>query len=204
MWVLQRTLPRVIMIIFTLPLSPATFAEDAADVVYVTDELRLGIYAGELTTGTPFKTVLSGAKLVVLEHSLRSLLVRTESGDVGWVKSGYTVTVAPARRRIVALEEDNANLQLSLSGIETTAATAAERIADLESQLREFNDAMPALRQFEEANTLLRTQLDTQGNSVAWHWLVLAIFVALAGGWGMGHLWLARRVSKQFGGLRVY
>lgn len=202
MSVLRRTLPSVIVIIFTLPLSPATFAENAAEVVYVTDELRLGVYAGELTTGTPFKTVLSGAKLVVLEHSLRSLLVRTEGGDEGWVKSGYTVTVEPARRRIVALEEDNANLQLSLSGIETTAATAAERIADLESQLREFNDAMPALRQFEEANTLLRTQLD--GRRVAWHWLVLSIFVALAGGWGMGHFWLARRVSKKFGGLRVY
>ena len=40
-------------------------AESAAnaDVLYVTDELRLGLYAGEETSGRTLKTLISGARL---------------------------------------------------------------------------------------------------------------------------------------------
>jgi hypothetical protein len=198
-----RALQSAIVIVL-LPLGVVAQAENAADVMYVTDELRLGLYAGEQTTGTPFKTLLSGAQLVVLEHSLRSVLVRTEAGDEGWVKSGYTVTEEPARCRIVALEEDIANLRLTLRETETAALAASGRTADLESQLTELTDAIHELDQLKDSNSSLLAQLDTQGINLAWHWLVLVLLVAVAAGCGAGYWWLDRRVRKQFAGIRVY
>ena len=86
-----------LVIVIVASQSGAAAAAEKATTVYVTDELRLGLYAGEMTTGSPSKTLLSGAKLEVLERSMMSLQVRTEQGDIGWVKSGYTVSVEPAR-----------------------------------------------------------------------------------------------------------
>ncbi len=109
-------------------------AAQEATTVYVTDELRLGLYPGEMTTGSPSKTLLSGAKLEVLERSMMSLQVRTEQGDIGWVKSGYTVSAEPARRRIITLAADNARMETALSAADKAREAASDRVEELEAE----------------------------------------------------------------------
>ncbi len=184
--------------------SGAAAAAEEATTVYVTDELRLGLYAGEMTTGSPSKTLLSGAKLEVLERSMMSLQVRTEQGDIGWVKSGYTVSVEPARRRIITLAADNARMETALSAAGQARDAASGRIEELEGQLATANNGIRDLPELEQANAALRAQLAAQGTSVVWYWLVAAAIAALAAGWAAGYLWLDRRVRSQFGGVRVY
>jgi SH3 domain protein len=184
--------------------SGAAAAAEKATTVYVTDELRLGLYAGEMTTGSPSKTLLSGAKLEVLERSMMSLQVRTEQGDIGWVKSGYTVSAEPARRRIITLAADNARMETALSAADKATEAATGRIEELEVQLATANKGIRDLPELEQANAALRTQLAAQGTSVVWYWLVAAAIAALAVGWAAGYLWLDRRVRSQFGGVRVY
>lgn len=179
-------------------------AAQEATTVYVTDELRLGLYAGEMTTGSPSKTLLSGAKLEVLERSMMSLQVRTEQGDIGWVKSGYTVSAEPARRRIITLAADNARMETALSAADKAREAATGRIEVLEVQLATANNGIRDLPELEQANAALRTQLAAQGISVVWYWLVAAAIAALAIGWAAGYMWLDRRVRSQFGGVRVY
>ncbi len=199
----QRNLCRLVIVAVACQIGGAAAAEQAA-TVYVTDELRLGLYAGEMTTGSPSKTLLSGAKLEVLERSMMSLQVRTEQGDIGWVKSGYTVSAEPARRRIVALAADNARMETALSAAGKAEETARGRIEELEVQLATANDGIRDLPTLEEANAALRAQIAAQGTSVLWYWLAVAAIAALAVGWTAGYLWLDRRVRSQFGGVRVY
>lgn len=193
-----------LVIVIMASQSGAAAAAEKATTVYVTDELRLGLYPGEMTTGSPSKTLLSGAKLEVLERSMMSLQVRTEQGDIGWVKSGYTVSAEPARRRIITLAADNARMETALSAADKAREAATGRIEELEVQLATANNGIRDLPELEQANAALRAQLAAQGTSVVWYWLVAAAIAALAVGWAAGYLWLDRRVRSQFGGVRVY
>lgn len=175
-----------------------------AETVYVTDELRLGLYEGEQTRGRPFKTLVSGDALEVLERARVSIRVRTPDKDEGWVKTAYVVSKEPAKRRVATLSQ--ANLQL----IEERDAANAEKTAaeaQIESLQRDLSIAeagiedLPAL---ERANTDLRAQLASAGNRVPLSWLMVSAGVALLIGTLAGYFWLDRKVRRRFGGIRVY
>ncbi len=191
------------LILILLALLPLT-APTAAETVYVTDELRLGLYDGEQTTGRPFQTLLSGARLDVLERALMSVRVRTEDGIEGWVKTAYLVTAEPARRRVEALERSNATMIGQLDSIRTTETTNLARIESLEADLAGAQQNIARLPQLERDNADLRSALDAVGTSVAVRWLIVAVILAFAAGCLAGYVWLDRRVRRQFGGLKIY
>ena len=183
--------------------APFAAAGDA-DVVYVTDELRLGLYRTEETSGRSLKTLVSGARLEVLERSLMSIRVRTEEGDLGWVKTAFVVDKEPARRRLAraeALQEETAAM----------LATREAEVSELQARLTEQRTALakaeqgiedlPALRAENEA---LQATLSASGVRVPLLWLLVAVGIAFATGIFAGYRWLDRRVRKQFGGLKIY
>ena len=176
----------------------------AAETVYVTDELRLGLYDDELTTGRPFQTLLSGAQLDVLERALMSVRVRSEDGVEGWVKTAYLVAAKPARLRVAELERENETISSQLDSIRTTEAANLARVEALESDLAEAQQNIARLPELESQNVELLSALNTVGTNVAMSWLVLAAIVAFAVGCLAGYKWLDRRVRRQFGGLKVY
>jgi len=172
--------------------------------VYVTDELRLGLYDGEQTTGRPFQTLLSGAKLEVLERSLMSVRVRTEDGVEGWVKTAYLVTAEPARRKVESLQRENEKMSGQLETLRTSQAESVARIKDLEADLAAAQQGIADLPELQQRNAELQSALDARGMKVALRWLVVATVAAFAVGCIGGYLWLDRRVRKRFGGLKVY
>lgn len=186
----------------SIPL-PQTLAAEA-DVVYVTDELRLGLYRTEETSGRALKTLVSGARLEVLERSLMSIQVRTEDGDEGWVKTAYIVTSEPARRRLATVE----TLQSE------TAARLADREAEL-SALKSDHDALAAelalarqgitdLPGLRAENESLKAALNEGGVRVPLLWIFIASVLSLLLGGLLGYWLLDRRVRRRFGGIRVY
>lgn len=188
--------------ICSIPL-PRTLAAEA-DVVYVTDELRLGLYRTEETSGRALKTLVSGARLEVLERSLMSIQVRTEDGDEGWVKTAYIVTSEPARRRLATVE----TLQSE------TAARLADREAEL-SALKSDHDALVAeltltrqgvtdLPGLRAENENLKAALNEGGIRVPLLWIFIASMLSLLLGGLLGYWLLDRRVRRRFGGIRVY
>jgi hypothetical protein len=176
----------------------------AAEIVYVTDELRLGLYADEQTTGRPFQTLLSGAQLDVLERALTSVRVQTEDGVEGWVKTAYLVAAKPARLRVAELERENETISSQLDSIRSIEAANLARVGVLEADLAEAQQNIARLPELESQNVALLSALDTVGTSVAMRWLILAAIVAFAVGCLAGYKWLDRRVRRQFGGLKVY
>ncbi|MCZ6854815.1 MAG: TIGR04211 family SH3 domain-containing protein [Gammaproteobacteria bacterium] len=191
------------LIAILMALLPLTAAM-AAETVYVTDELRLGLYDDELTAGRPFKTLLSGAELSVLERALRSVRVRTEDGVEGWVKTAYLVATKPARLRVAELERDNATMSGQLDSIRTAEAANIARVRVLEADLAKAQQNITRLPELESQNAELLFALDTIGTNVAMRWLILAAIVAFIAGCLAGYKWLDRRVRRQFGGLKVY
>lgn len=179
-------------------------AAAAEETVYVTDELRLGLYDGEQTTGRPFQTLLSGAKLEVLERALMTVRVRTEDGVEGWVKTAYLVNNEPARRRVTTLERDNTKLSGQLESTRAADAEKAARIEALESDLAEARKNITELPELQQLNTELQSALDASGTNVPVRWLLVAAVAAFLAGCLGGYLWLDRRVRRQFGGLKVY
>ena len=193
----MRLLP---ILIALLPMMAAA----AEDTVYVTDELRLGLYDGEQTTGRPFQTLLSGAKLIVLERALMTVRVRTEDGVEGWVKSAYLVDSEPARRKVAALERANSTMSGQLDSVKSTAAEHSARIKTLEADLADAQQNITELPELKQRNAELVSELEATGTSVAVRWLFVAAIITFVVGCLAGYLWLDRRVRRQFGGLKVY
>ena len=184
--------------------APTSAAARVADTVYVTDELRLGLYDNEQTSGRSIETLLSGAKLDVLDRALMSIRVRTESGSEGWVKSGYVVETEPARRRLEILEIAQQRLTKELEESSASLDTAKQSIARLEAELSDAGASSARLSTLDAENARLRDALSTTERSVPLNWLLAAAAITLILGFLSGYWWLDRRVRRQFGGVRVY
>lgn len=176
----------------------------SADVVYVTDELRLGLYSGEDTAGRALKTLVSGSRLDVLERSLMSIRVRTEEGDEGWVKTAYVVTVEPARRRLAAVTALQEETAAALAAREADVRRLSEESRSLEAALAEAEQGIQDLPAVRAENENLMAALSARGISVPLPWLFGITGITLLAGFGLGYWWLDRRVRRQFGGHRLY
>ena len=196
-------LPMIVFAILSGILLPVTaFALEGT--VYVTDELRLGLYADEQTTGQPFRTFASGDKLEVLERALMSVMVRSEDGAEGWVKSAFLVTKPTAKTRLAGLEREHATTVTQLASAEAARTAAGARVEELNAELETAQLGLRNLPELERQNQNLTMQMDAVGASVPRYWLAITGFGSLIIGALAGYFWLDRKVRKQFGGVRVY
>lgn len=82
-----------------------------AETVYVTDQLRLGLYAGEGATGQRLKLLSSGDQLEVVERQSHFARVTTQDGVTGWVKAAFLVDEKPAALIVAETEAARQELQ---------------------------------------------------------------------------------------------
>ena len=196
--------PATLMLLALALLIGTAAGEAADDVVYVTDELRLGLFDGEGTTGRPARMLTSGNKLQILERALRSIRVRTEDGDEGWVKAGYVVATTPARHRVAPLEARNEQLTETLAAVNASNEALQQERQELAEELAQARQSITQLPDLEREIASLRQTLSSQGSQVHLNWLIAAATLAFVTGCLAGYYWLDRRVRKRFGGLRVY
>lgn len=198
----------LILVVALLATTLAATTANSAETLYVTDELRLGLFDNEKAEGRQFKTLLSGARLEVLERALMTVRVRTEEGDEGWVKLAYLVETEPGRRRAATLEKAQVALEAELASVRAELQKATAGSTDLEAELRNLRDRSARLPELEAQSAELRESLsayaDRVADSVPLLWLLIASGVTFLLGCWLGYWWLDRRVRKQFGGVRVY
>ncbi len=184
----------------------------AAEQMFVSDKLILNVYAAPDSSSEKVASLESGDQVETVEESEDFVLVRLADGTEGWVGASYLSSDAPAVIRLRRLEGEQ---KTALQQAEKKHSAELKKLQEENTSLRTEIDALktkleapapvaaapppppePAPEPEEIASS------DSPFKS-AFLW---APFVLLAGGAGFfaGYQTLARRVTKKFGGVKVY
>lgn len=178
----------------------------AAETVYVTDELRLGLHNTPDGSDAAFRMLTSGTQLEVLGRTQYYARVRTADGIEGWTKAGYLITEKPARARLLELEAEVAGLTERLQSADSELRGASDRVAGLQEQA--FAATSSAAESAEELDGLrsenerLRARLG--GVSIPLSWAVILAVLAGFAGMAGGRAWIDHQNRKRHGGFRLY
>lgn len=180
----------------------------AAETAYVTDNLKLGLYEAEDTSGRAFRTLDSGQSMEVLIRAANYANVRLPDGTEGWVKSAYLVDDKPAK---LIVEETMAERDALAAELEQAKQAFAEPAATIEAlrsetsslnvQLESAQGEITALR---EENASIQGLKEQYKGSVPLRWVGGATLVCLILGLLGGLWWADHRSRKRHGGIRIY
>jgi len=205
---------------FAAPLAVLLAALPAATVAaataYVSDELVLGVYSEQNNQGQRLTTLHSGAAVDTLAVNGEFTQVRLSDGTTGWVKSIYLTPREPASARLKQLEDELERTRATTPAL--AEAAARSEVAQLQRALADKQSELDAARQGLEApasaaaaaSGALATQSSTHRgtspvNTPMRPWVTASVILAaLACGFWLGYLTLARRVRRKFGGIKVY
>jgi len=180
----------------------------AAETVYVTDSLRLGLHEAPDTSDRPFENLVSGTAVEVLERNTNYARVRLADGREGWVKATFLVSEKPAAARVLELEAE-------IGGFESAAATAKhaqdaaeEELAGLRNELETTTGSTETIKEtiarLERENVAHAERLEAYRYNLPIMWVIPAVVVALVGGFFVGLWWLDAFIRRRHGGFRVY
>ncbi len=179
-----------------------------ADTMYVTDLLRLGIHQAADTSDRPFRMLVSGTRLEILERATNYARVRLEDGREGWVKSAYLVADKPARLQLAEIEAQYGGFENKLNAARQAQRAAEEKAAQLLERMSSAENSSAATRQrireLEDENEAFATRLASYRGSMPLTWVGLAVVVALVSGFIAGLWWLDYLSRRRHGGFRVY
>lgn len=179
-----------------------------ADTVYVTDNLRLGLYEAPDTSGRPFRMLESGQGMEVLTRDRNYANVQMPNGREGWVKSAYLVSDKPAKLIVAETMAERDALAAELEEMRLAFAAPAETISNLQSEATDLASKLQAseslVEELEEQNAGFQGLKNQYKGSLPVNWVAAAIGVCLLGGFLFGIWWVDRRSRIRHGGIRIY
>ncbi len=179
-----------------------------ADTVYVTDNLRLGLYEAPDTSGRPFRMLESGQAMEVLTRDRNYANVQMPNGTEGWVKSAYLVSDKPAKLIVAETMAERDALAAELEEMRLAFAAPAETISNLQSEATDLASKLQAseslVEELEEQNAGFHGLKNQYKGSLPVNWVAAAIGVCLLGGFLFGIWWVDRRSRIRHGGIRIY
>ncbi len=179
-----------------------------ADTVYVTDNLRLGLYEAPDTSGRPFRMLESGQAMEVLTRDRNYANVQMPNGTEGWVKSAYLVSDKPAKLIVAETMAERDALAAELEEMRAAFAAPAETISNLQSEATDLASKLQAseslVEELEDQNAGFQGLKNQYKGSLPVNWVAAAIGVCLLGGFLFGIWWVDRRSRIRHGGIRIY
>ncbi len=168
--------------------------------IYVNDNLRVGVRPEPSSQVAPFSVVVTGMRLEVLEQQPGYLKIRTNKGEVGWIKDIYVSDQPPAVMRIEKMKARYQDLKQQMQSQEET-------IKVLETVNLALNEQIDGLKKDRSRWQLQKARSDylQQGaiNGRFWWWISLAGLLLVAAAFTSGMLWHRQQAMKRLGGLRV-
>ncbi len=199
--VLSPSLLLVIAAFFPLALAAQTAPAESA---YVTDVLRLGLYQAEDATGRPFRTLVSGTRVEILERRTFYARVRTPDGEIGWVKSNFLQDEKPAALRAGEYETRISELTGDLQRVQAELDEANGTLSGIRSETSDVVGLTQEAESLRSEKARLEDRLASFRGSLPIKWsLILAGGLAALGFIG-GIAFLDYRIRKRHGGFRVY
>ena len=182
-----------ILSIFVLSYSMSTIA---AEYVYISDNLRVGVRTEPVSGVPPISVVFTGMRLEVHEKSDGYVKITTDKGVTGWIKDIYVTKKAPAIIQLNALRKKHDNLKKELSQGSNTSSilekanmALTEQVDELKAERREWSRDRAKL-------------MASKYKESSWFWLV-EIVVLIALSFAAGVFWYKMQVMKRLGGLKV-
>ncbi len=197
----RNRIPLLGLLLISAFLAEAAFAE----TVYVTDKLRLGLYAERGASGQRLELLNSGDPLELLQRDGNFARVRTQDGTTGWVKFAFLVEEKPAALRVFELEKGNRDLT-------DRVATLTEELSQSQASLKETQTGLTeAQASIEELKAELSIYTGTErslfqkliDDPLLLAFAILLMIIGLAAGGLTGYLYYDRRVRRRFSGFRL-
>lgn len=190
-----------------LALLPLT-AMAQLETVYVTDNLRLGLYEAEDTSGRPMRMLDSGQAMDVLTRDRNYANVRLPDATEGWVKAAYLVTDKPAKLIVAEITAERDSLIAELEETKQAFAAPAATIEALTSDAMALDanlaTATARIGELEDENAAIQGLKEQYKGSLPLSWVGIAISVCLIGGILAGMWWVDRQSRQRHGGIRIY
>ena len=169
---------------------------NAADYVYISDNLRVGVRTEPVSGVPPISVVFTGMRLEVHERVEGYVKITTDKGVTGWIKDIYVTKKAPAIIQLNAFRKKYDKLQKELalgsdtsSILEKANMALTEQVDELKAERREWSRERAKL-------------MASQYKEPSWLWIV-EILVLIALSFVAGVFWYKMQVMKRLGGLKV-
>jgi hypothetical protein len=182
--------------IISLAILSCAASVSAAEYVYISDNLRVGVRKEPVSGVPPISVVFTGMRLEVHEKIDGYVKITTDKGVEGWIKDIYVTKKAPAIIQLNAFRVKYDKLKKELSqGSDTSAVLEKANLA--------LNDQIDELKVERREWARERASLmASQYKKSSWFW-VIEIIVLISVSFGAGVLWYKTHVMKRLGGLRV-
>lgn len=185
-------------------LPSALFAQTA----YVTDILRLNVYATPDFSGSPTRTLMSGDAFEVLLRERLATQIQLADGTTGYVRSAYIVDEKPARLIVAETQAEVDRLTAELARLEAAFEDPAAEISALNQRIATLGADVEArdsrVAELEDEVAGLSRASERYANSVPLSWSLGALLVALVGGFLGGLKYVDNQIRKRHGGIRVH
>jgi len=183
-------------------------AAHAQEIVYVTDQLQLGLHETVEMNNKALRNLKSGARLEVLDRIGRKAQVRTDDGTVGWVKSLYLIDKEPASFRVNSIEAEKEALQTEVQELKDRLDSSGSKAREIELRLEQEAAQIEAdrseLGRLRVDNADMEERLTALGFSIPLPWLATLVIACLLTGALFGWWLVDRRSRARHGGYRVY
>ena len=178
-----------------------------AQTAYVTDILRLNVYATPDFSGRPLTGLMSGDGFEVLSRDRLATQVRLPDGTEGFVRTAYIVDERPARlivsetqAQVEQLTEELAQMRAAFEDPAAEISALNQRVASLTTEVEEGSARNAEL---ESQLASLRQAAESYANTVPLTWALGALLAALIGGFLAGLKYVDHQIRKRHGGIRV-
>jgi SH3 domain protein len=186
----------------------AWLSSAAAETIYVTDSLRLGIHEAADTSDKAFDNLVSGTAVEVLERNPNYARVRLADGREGWVKATFLVADKPAAARLQELEAKAGSAERAVGDARTAQSAAEHELAAVRGEMQATTGSAETNREtiarLERDNAAQMERLEAYRHTLPIVWVIPALVVSLVAGFFMGLWWLDALIRRRHGGFRVY
>lgn len=198
--------------------------EQERDRQYVTDQLRLSLYAQANSNSEVLKLLQSGALLEIEQIQGPYALVVTEDGTRGWVKRGFLVEeptsnllLLEEQRRTSELEaelEKFANSRVVIDQYEKDLQQMAEQMQGLQAEKDAAQESIAGLQQEIEARQRELERRNEQGIPALlvlwdtfrnyWQYLVPIILLIMLLSFLLSKAIIEARIKSRFHGIKIW
>ena len=194
-----------------------------AEILYVTDQLRLSLYAQPDSESNVIELLSSGDKLMVEEIAGPYAKVTSPDGNLGWVKRGFLVSDPTSNLLLEQVSKENELLKEELGKLNNSKVVLDQYEADMddmsaritgleqekvgaEQKISELEQAIEQKRLDEQKSREGKPALESiiKMARIYWLYIALALLVVLLIGYLLGTKITEASVRRKFQGIKVW